>query len=136
MTTAEEFFGGLEWKASGPGPGAFFVCGVPIMNFAVAGTRYPGGYGACSLHHRQRPLCQAPVAERPVALPPVRQRKNDMAESHQIRTMQNGNDWYWEVTTRDREVIAHGVAGTRAEALAAAEIAASQDTTEIQTLQF
>ena len=59
-----------------------------------------------------------------------------MAESHQIRTMQNGHDWYWEVTTRNREVVARGIAGTRAEALAAAEIAASQDTTEIQTLQF
>jgi len=59
-----------------------------------------------------------------------------MAELHQIRTMQNGTDWYWEVTTRDREVIARGVADTRAEALAAAELAASQDSSDIQTLQF
>jgi hypothetical protein len=58
-----------------------------------------------------------------------------MAEMHQIRTMQNGNDWYWEVVARDREVIARGVADTRAEALAAAEIAASQDSPDMQTLQ-
>jgi hypothetical protein len=25
LASAEEFFGGLEWKASGPGPGAFFL---------------------------------------------------------------------------------------------------------------
>jgi hypothetical protein len=58
-----------------------------------------------------------------------------MSETHQIRTMQNGNDWYWEVVTRDREIVARGVADTHAEALAAAERAASQDTCEIQTLR-
>jgi len=39
-----------------------------------------------------------------------------MVHPTQIRIMQNGNGWYWEVVTYAREVIARGTAGTHAQA--------------------
>jgi transposase InsO family protein len=44
----------------------------------------------------------------------------------QIRIMQNGSGWYWEVVTQDRAVIARGTAETHARARADAEKAALQ----------
>ena len=49
-----------------------------------------------------------------------------MAETLQIHTVQNGNAWYWEVVAWDHKIVARGLADTHAEAIADAEIAASQ----------
>jgi hypothetical protein len=49
-----------------------------------------------------------------------------MAHPAQTRIMQIGSGWYWEVVTRDRYVIARGMANTHAQARADAEKAASQ----------
>jgi hypothetical protein len=40
---------------------------------------------------------------------------------HQIRIMQNGAGWYWEVLSQDRDVIARGIAATHAQAKMDAE---------------
>ena len=53
--------------------------------------------------------------------------RDNMAEDFIIRTMLNGTDWYWEVTTQERQVIARGFAETQRDAEAAAEVAAAQD---------
>ena len=37
---------------------------------------------------------------------------------HQIRIMQNGSGWYWEVVSQNREVIARGTAETHTQARA------------------
>jgi hypothetical protein len=50
-----------------------------------------------------------------------------MPEDFIIRTMLNGADWYWEVVTQERHVIARGRAETQNKAEAAAEVAAEQD---------
>ena len=39
-----------------------------------------------------------------------------MTHAPQARIMENGPGWYWEVVTRDRAVIARGVADTHAQA--------------------
>ena len=44
----------------------------------------------------------------------------------QIRIMQNGSGWYWEVVTQNREVIARGTAETHAQARVDAERATSR----------
>jgi hypothetical protein len=44
----------------------------------------------------------------------------------QIRIMQNGSSWYWEVITQDREVIARGAAETHAQARVDSERAVSR----------
>ena len=44
----------------------------------------------------------------------------------QIRIMQNGSGWYWEVVTQNREVIARGTAETHARARVDAERATSR----------
>jgi hypothetical protein len=49
-----------------------------------------------------------------------------MGHPTQTRIMQNGSNWYWEVVTYDRDVIARGIAGSQAQARADAEEAASQ----------
>jgi hypothetical protein len=41
-----------------------------------------------------------------------------MSHHLQQRIMQNGNGWYWEVITAEREVIGHGIADTHAQAVA------------------
>ena len=41
-----------------------------------------------------------------------------MVHPAQIRIMQNGSGWYWEVVTYDREVIARGIAHGHAQARA------------------
>jgi hypothetical protein len=46
----------------------------------------------------------------------------------QIRTMQNGRGWYWEVVAQDRDVIASGIADTQAQARADAERASRSET--------
>ena len=58
-----------------------------------------------------------------------------MAAAYKIHASLNSSgDWYWEVITRERKVVARGLAETHAEAVAAAEIAASQDR-ELQAFQ-
>jgi hypothetical protein len=39
-----------------------------------------------------------------------------MSEPLEIRIMQNGNGWYWEVVNQDREVVGRGIATTHAQA--------------------
>ena len=46
----------------------------------------------------------------------------------QIRTMQNGRGWYWEVVAQGRDVIASGIAHTQAQARADAENASRRET--------
>lgn len=46
----------------------------------------------------------------------------------QIRTMQNGRGWYWEIVAEDRNVIASGFADTHAQARADAESASRRET--------
>jgi hypothetical protein len=51
-----------------------------------------------------------------------------MAHPNQIRIMQNGSGWYWEVVAQDRDVIARGFAYTHAQARADAENASHRET--------
>ena len=51
-----------------------------------------------------------------------------MVHPNQIRIMQNGSGWYWEVVTQDRDVIARGIAYTHAQARADAENASRSET--------
>ena len=44
-----------------------------------------------------------------------------MPEALQLRIMQRGSGWYWEVLSAHREVIACGTADTHAQARAATE---------------
>lgn len=46
----------------------------------------------------------------------------------QIRIMQNGHGWYWEVM-QDRDVLARGIADTHAQARADAENASNPNMT-------
>ena len=39
-----------------------------------------------------------------------------MAHPPQVRIMQNGSGWYWEVVADNREVISRGIADTHAQA--------------------
>ena len=79
-------------------------------------------------YHRQRPLCQASVAERPVVLPPVERstQMSDPSPGLSYRVRPNGAGWYWEIITSEREVIERGIADTRVRARARA-IAATYD---------
>jgi hypothetical protein len=56
-----------------------------------------------------------------------------MSQHLQQRIMQNGNGWYWEVITAEREVIGHGIADTHAQALADAHKVQAQDPPGILT---
>jgi hypothetical protein len=47
--------------------------------------------------------------------------------------MPNGSNWYWEVVSRDHEILARGVSDTHVDALADAEIAASKVKPAMQT---
>ena len=47
--------------------------------------------------------------------------------SPQVRIMQNGTAWYWEVITQDGEVLARGIADTQAQARADADKATRSD---------
>lgn len=49
-----------------------------------------------------------------------------MIHTHQVRIMQNGSAWYWEVLAQNRDVIARGVAETHRQARSDAEKAASR----------
>ena len=59
-------------------------------------------------------------------LPPVRHGMRTMNHPNQTRIMQNGPGWYWEVVTKDRDVIARGIADNHAQARADAEKATLQ----------
>jgi hypothetical protein len=72
---------------------------------------------------------QAPVAERPIALPPVFIMERVIAQENALsyRVSQNGSagEWYWEVIS-DRKIIGRGLAPTKAQARAQAlKVAAS-----------
>jgi len=56
-----------------------------------------------------------------------------VAEALQIRTMPNGSNWYWEVVSRDHEILARGISDTHVDALADAEFAASKVKPAMQT---
>jgi hypothetical protein len=63
------------------------------------------------------PLQPRLAARGPIALPSEKeQQENAMVHPDQIRIMQLGSGWYWEVVTYDREVIARGLADTHAQA--------------------
>ena len=51
-----------------------------------------------------------------------------MASAFEVRILRNepGNGWYWEVITKDREVMARGVAATHEHARAQAADAAQK----------
>jgi hypothetical protein len=86
---------------------------------------------ASSTARRRRP----PTISSKISPPPSRQRwaRIDVAEALQIRTMPNGSNWYWEVVSRDHEILARGVSDTHVDAVADAEFAASKVKPAMQT---
>jgi hypothetical protein len=73
-------------------------------------------------------LGQAPVAERPVALPPVWQWSRSMQKSpyYTVSISRNGEGWYWEIKAiEDRAILARGIADSAVFAKVAAIRAAA-----------
>jgi hypothetical protein len=56
-----------------------------------------------------------------------------VAQALQIRTMPKGSNWYWEVVSQDREILACGVSDTHVDAREDAEFPPSKVKPAVQT---